>query len=176
MAMPSHRFSCTFLERTCCRRLLLQMAPKQRSNVGQPKNRKPKASSLRALRRMKTVRRRDTNAEMELRRQLFSHGLRYRVDRNVLDGSRRRADIVFSAARVAVFVDGCFWHCCPLHRSFPKSNSRWWREKLSSNRRRDADTNKKLRRLGWHVERIWEHENPTKAAERISRIVLQRRK
>ncbi len=115
---------------------------------------------------MKAARRRDTAPEMALRRLLHARGFRFRVDRPILSCARR-ADIVFTAAKVAVFVDGCFWHCCPFHRTFPKANAVWWAEKLKTNRRRDLDTTRKLRKAGWHVERIWEHEPPPKAAERI---------
>lgn len=89
----------------------------------------------------------------------------------VLPGVRRRADILFSGAKVAVFVDGCFWHCCPIHRTFPKANGAWWAKKLQMNRDRDRDTNRQLRRAGWHVERVWEHEMPDKAAARIAAAV-----
>jgi DNA mismatch endonuclease (patch repair protein) len=89
-------------------------------------------------------------------------------------GVRRRADILFSGAKVAVFVDGCFWHCCPLHRTFPKANAAWWAEKLRTNRNRDQDTNRRLRKAGWHVERVWEHELPSEAAARIVAAVRRR--
>lgn len=96
---------------------------------------------------------------MTLRRGLHARGLRYRVDRPILKGDRRRrVDIVFGPARVAVFVDGCFWHLCPEHGNIPKSNSKWWRAKLERNVARDRDTDGRLREAGWHVLRIWEHE------------------
>jgi len=132
---------------------------------------RPKASSAEALRRMKATRRRDTAAELAIRRALYSRGLRYRVDREVLRGVRRRADIVFVGAKVAVFVDGCFWHCCPIHRTYPKANASWWATKLQANRQRDIDTNGKLRKAGWLVVRVWEHEAPAAAAARITRKV-----
>ena len=112
---------------------------------------------------------------MALRRALHAAGLRYRVDRPILPGNRRRADIVFPTAKVAVFVDGCFWHSCPLHRSYPQANASWWADKLKANRLRDADTNKRLRCAGWHVERVWEHEAPATAAMRIESVVFARR-
>lgn len=135
----------------------------------------PAASSTAALRRMRSTRQRDTDPEVALRRLLHAAGLRFRVDRAVLPGVRRRVDIVFGNAKVAVFVDGCFWHCCPKHRTFPRMNRQWWAEKLDANRRRDADTNRRLTRAGWKVERVWEHEDPADAAARIELIVRARR-
>jgi DNA mismatch endonuclease (patch repair protein) len=123
---------------------------------------------------MQVTRRRDTAAEIAVRQLLHARGLRYRVDRVVLPGMRRRVDIVFVTARVAVFVDGCFWHSCPRHRTSPKANAAWWAAKLTQNRRRDAHTNRRLRSAGWHVERVWEHESPAAAAARIARIVRAR--
>jgi len=123
---------------------------------------------------MQMTRRRDTAAELAIRQILHASGLRYRVDREVLAGMRRRADLVFVMSRVAVFVDGCFWHSCPRHKTFPKANAAWWADKLARNRRRDAHTNRRLRRAGWHVERVWEHEMPAAAAARISRVVRVR--
>jgi DNA mismatch endonuclease (patch repair protein) len=135
----------------------------------------PAASSGAALRRMRSTRQRDTDPELALRRLLHAAGLRFRVDRTVLPGLRRRADVVFATAKVAVFVDGCFWHCCPKHRTFPRMNRQWWAEKLEANRRRDADTNRQLIRAGWKVERVWEHEDPADAAARIELVVRARR-
>ncbi len=124
---------------------------------------------------MLVMRRRDTKAEMQIRRLLHRRGLRYRVDRQVLPGLlRTRADVVFVRAMVAVFVDGCFWHSCPIHRTRPTANAKWWSEKLAANRRRDARANRELRKAGWHVERVWEHEAPAAAAARIARIVRAR--
>lgn len=123
---------------------------------------------------MKATRRRDTAAELAIRRALHSRGLRYRVDREVLPEVRRRADIVFVGAKVAVFVDGCFWHCCPIHQTYPKANASWWATKLQANRQRDIDTNGQLRKAGWLVARVWEHEAPAAAAARITRQVRAR--
>lgn len=137
-------------------------------------DRRPLPSSPAALKRMQAARRRDTEPEISLRRYLHASGLRFRVDLPILPRMRRRADILFSKAQVAVFVDGCFWHCCPLHRTFPKANAAWWAEKLRTNRDRDRDTNRRLRKAGWHVERVWEHELPSEAAARIAAAVRQR--
>jgi len=134
----------------------------------------PAASSDGALRRMKAARRRDTGPEIAIRRLLHAEGLRYRIDRSPVPGGRGRADIVFIRARVAVFIDGCFWHSCPLHGTRPKSNARWWATKLGENRRRDAQSSRELMGGGWKVIRVWEHEIPSTAAARIARAVRGR--
>jgi DNA mismatch endonuclease (patch repair protein) len=114
---------------------------------------------------------RDTRIELALRRELFGRGLRYRLQGPVVPGTRRKGDLEFRAARVAVFVDGCFWHACPIHGSVPKSNRAWWKEKLEGNVRRDRDTDERLTASGWTVIRVWEHEPTTAAAERIEATV-----
>src|SRR5262245_59572244 len=106
--------------------------------------RRPSASSQAALNRMKAARPANTDPEVALRRLLHAAGLRFRVDHPALVGSRRRVDIVFRTAQVAVFVDGCFWHCCPIHGTMPKANAHWWASKLAQNRHRDRDTNRQL--------------------------------
>ncbi len=118
---------------------------------------------------------RDTAPEMALRRELHRRGLRFRVDRSVLADRRRRVDIVFGPTKVAVFVDGCFWHGCPDHATQPRANSSYWQDKLATNQRRDRDTDRKLEVAGWMVIRIWEHEDPIDAASRIEDAVHQRR-
>ena len=124
---------------------------------------------------MSNQRRRDTLPEVSLRRELHSLGLRFRVDRPVGALGRRRPDVVFGPARVAVFVDGCFWHRCPVHGSIPKSNTQWWAEKLATNVRRDRDTDWLLREAGWLAVRVWEHDDPAEAALRIRALVSARR-
>lgn len=119
--------------------------------------------------------RRDTKPELELRRALHARGLRFRVDRAVLPDRRRRVDIVFGPTRVAVLVDGCFWHGCPEHGTSPASNAAYWREKIDTNRRRDRNTDDRLSAAGWAVVRVWEHEDPVAAADRIERVVSARR-
>lgn len=88
---------------------------------------------------------------------------------------RRHADIIFPRFRVAVYVDGCFWHGCPLHGTWPKANAEWWREKIDRNCERDRDTNERLAEASWTVIRIWEHESMDSAAERIIALVATRR-
>jgi DNA mismatch endonuclease (patch repair protein) len=135
---------------------------------------RPEASSPEALVRMTRQRRRDTKPEMAIRRLLHARGLRYRVDA-ALPGMRRRSDLLFTSARVAVFVDGCFWHRCPIHGTQPKSNSAWWAEKINANVRRDRDTDRRLSDEGWTVIRVWEHEAPETAADRIAKTVVNGR-
>jgi DNA mismatch endonuclease (patch repair protein) len=118
---------------------------------------------------------RDTAPELALRSELSRRGLRYRIHLRPVEGLRREADIVFTAARLAVFVDGCFWHGCADHRSGAKQNSAWWRSKIEENRRRDADTDERLREAGWTSIRVWEHEPAQDAAERIEVLVRERR-
>jgi len=138
-------------------------------------NAPPPPSSEAARKRMSSTGQRDTPPEWEIRRRLFARGFRYRVDAPVLSKPRRRADIVFPGIQVAVFVDGCFWHGCPLHGTWPKANADFWREKIETNRARDADTNRRLREEGWLVIRIWEHESPDDAVEKIVKLVEGRR-
>lgn len=135
----------------------------------------PAPSSAVVRRRMQQQRRRDTRPEVALRRALHAAGLRYRVERPVLAGMRRLADVVFGPAKVAVFVDGCFWHVCPQHATFPRANADWWRDKLERNRERDRDTDRLLLEQGWLPVRIWEHEDMAQAAIRIAALVRDRR-
>ena len=128
-------------------------------------------SSHEASLRMARVRQKGTDAELSLRKALHARGLRYRLHVPLLTKPRRVADIVFASARVAIFVDGCFWHGCPEHASWPKSNAQFWRDKIETNRARDWDTDRRLRASGWRVVRIWYHESAGDAAERIEGIV-----
>lgn len=126
--------------------------------------------------RMARVRQTGTKPELALRKLLHARGLRYRLHLPLLTKPRRIADIVFPRARVAIFVDGCFWHGCPSHASWPKSNAEFWREKIEANRARDADTDQRLSALGWKIIRVWEHEDASEAANRIAALVDTRRK
>jgi DNA mismatch endonuclease (patch repair protein) len=125
---------------------------------------------------MQRVRQRDTSAESALRRELHARGLRYRVQFVVLTRPRRVADIVFVGPKVAIFVDGCFWHGCPLHATWPKSNAEFWRAKIIANQQRDADTTLRLRAGGWKVFRVWAHEEPREVAARIETLVENNRR
>ncbi len=126
-------------------------------------------------RRMRRVRQKNTSAESALRRELHALGLRYRIHVPVLTKPRRVADVAFGGLRVAVFIDGCFWHGCPKHATWPKRNAEFWRSKIITNRRRDRDTDVRLRTDGWKVVRVWAHETPHIAACRIARIVHARK-
>lgn len=119
--------------------------------------------------------RRDTKPELALRRAVWRRGLRYRVDIAPIPGLRRRADMVFTRAKVAVYVDGCFWHSCPQHATIPKANREWWIEKLAANVRRDRDTDERLEAAGWTPYRVWEHDDPEQAAREIVELVEQAR-
>lgn len=122
---------------------------------------------------MQSQRQRDTASEVALRSLLHRRGLRFRVH-YPLPNLRRRADIAFPRLRIAVFVDGCFWHGCGEHGTWPKQNTDWWRQKIETNRRRDADTDARLADQDWKVIRIWEHEPVEIAAVAITDIVRER--
>lgn len=115
---------------------------------------------------------RDTGPEVAVRRLLHSSGMRYRVNAPVPGMPRRTIDIVFTKAKVAVFLDGCFWHGCPHHATSPKANAEWWRTKLDRNMSRDAETTEHLQREGWTVLRFWEHEVPEDVARSVRKAVL----
>lgn len=120
---------------------------------------------------MKRVKQKDTAAELALRSALYTLGLRYLLHRRI-EGIV--VDVVFPTAKVAVFVDGCFWHGCPLHATFPKSNQSYWLPKLAENKERDQRQSEKLSTVGWTVIRLWEHEClPTtrQTAQRIAKAV-----
>lgn len=114
---------------------------------------------------------RDTKPELAVRRLLHAHGLRYRVDIRPVAALARRADIVFTKRHIAVFIDGCFWHGCPVHGTSPKSNTGYWGPKLERNVERDADTTARLTEAGWSVLRYWEHEAPSDVAAAIEAAV-----
>lgn len=125
----------------------------------------PKDESIRH--RFERTARRDTGPERALRSALHRAGYRFRVDLSPTPALRSRADVLFVRERLAVFVDGCFWHGCPEHGTFPKNNATWWRAKIEANRARDARIEAELRAAGWLVVRIWEHEPVREAAGRV---------
>lgn len=123
---------------------------------------------------MQSNRGRDTSPELAVRRRLHALGLRYRVSARPIKNLRRTADIVFPRARVAVFIDGCFWHGCAEHYQAPARNAEFWSAKRSRNQERDADTDRILDGHGWRSLRIWEHEvraDPDAVAARIAEVV-----
>ena len=114
---------------------------------------------------------RDTKPELAIRREVHRRGMRYRVAVRPAKSVRRSADLVFTRARVAVFVDGCFWHCCPEHFRIPATNRDYWEPKLAANVARDRQTDELLATHGWTVIRVWEHEVAIEAATRIENVV-----
>ena len=137
---------------------------------GQPT---PQASSPQALARMRSVRQRGTAAETAIRQELDRLGLFYTTDERLEPSVRRRADIVFRDSRIAVFVDGCFWHGCPTHATKPKSNAAWWANKLKANQQRDRDTDALFSASGWRVLRFWEHEPPETVALSVASAIAR---
>lgn len=116
---------------------------------------------------MSTLRRRDTAPELAVRQRLLAAGLRYRVCYRIPGQRRRTVDIAFLRARLALYIDGCFWHACPEHLHLPKANAEWWRAKMAMNKARDATTTAQLESLGWTVLRCWEHEDPEDVVEKV---------
>ena len=135
----------------------------------------PSASSELIRERMAATKRRDTKPELALRSALHGMGLRFAVDRKI-NGNRRRTDVVFPTERVAVYVDGCFWHGCPQHGTIPKQNRQWWIDKLDANRARDSATTEALTEEGWRVLRFWEHDQPLAAAGTVRDVVVSLRR
>ena len=139
----------------------------ERPNPPRKASRTPPASSDAVRNTMRANRPRNTRPEWAIRRELFARGLRYRIHRRPVPSVRAEADILFTRERVAVFVDGCFWHSCPDHSVLPKANREWWRAKLAATVARDRANADALERAGWRVVRVWEHETPASAADRI---------
>lgn len=131
------------------------------------------ASSPRSRQIMRSNRSRDTAPELAVRRLLHLAGLRYRVAYRPIPQLRRTADIVFTRQRIAVFIDGCFWHGCPEHgQKTTRANADYWSNKFMTNSARDAETNRLLRDAGWYVVRFWAHESPDAVARAIRAAVL----
>jgi len=124
---------------------------------------------------MRANRPRDTKPELALRSAVHALGLRYRVNVRPIAEIRRTADLAFPKEKVAVFLDGCFWHGCPDHYRPSSRNRDFWSRKIKANQERDAETHKLLTAAGWTVIRVWEHEQPREAARRVADIVLARR-
>jgi DNA mismatch endonuclease (patch repair protein) len=123
---------------------------------------------------MQANRRRDTGPELAVRSELHRRGWRYRVDRPLRVASARpiRPDIVFGKAKLAVFIDGCFWHGCPQHGTLPaKTNRSFWVGKIAANKARDKRNNEALRAAGWRVIRAWTHEDPASVADRVESML-----
>lgn len=131
----------------------------------------PPASTPGARAVMRGNRGRDTRPEVALRSALHRRGLRFRKDARPEASLPCRADVVLRRAKVAVFLDGCFWHRCPEHGVSPRSNAPYWQAKLDRNVARDRRNDEQLRAAGWLVVRVWEHEEPGRAAERVEAAV-----
>lgn len=130
----------------------------------------PHPSSAAARRTMLANGRKDTGPEVALRSLLHRNGYRFRCDHRVrADGRSVRVDIAFTKKRLAVFVDGCFWHCCPEHSQIPKANESYWRPKLARNVTRDREVEDALQAVGWAVLRFWEHTPPAEAAKVVDK-------
>lgn len=124
---------------------------------------------------MRANRARDTRPELALRSAIREHGLHYRIDIRPVSDIRRRADVVFLGAKIAVFCDGCYWHGCPDHYRPARRNSDFWTSKIDGNRTRDRETDQLLADAGWQVIRVWEHEDPRIAAARVVEAVRESR-
>ncbi|WP_228373638.1 very short patch repair endonuclease [Demequina soli] len=140
-----------------------------------PSQRLSWASSPGVARSMHGNKMRDTKPELAVRHLVHASGLRYRVAATPIKGVRRTADLLFRPSRVAVFIDGCFWHSCPFHATSPRVNGDYWLPKLQRNRERDAETTATLTEAGWLVMRFWEHEDPAQVAATIVATVRARR-
>jgi DNA mismatch endonuclease (patch repair protein) len=117
---------------------------------------------------MKRVKGKNSEAERPLRAALHAEGLRFRLHRRIVGIT---ADVVFPGEKIVVFVDGCFWHGCPKHATFPKSNQGYWLPKLKENKSRDKRQSTRLRKEGWTVIRLWGHECLPPAPGAITRIM-----
>lgn len=124
---------------------------------------------------MQANRSRDTGPELAVRRLVHAMGLRYRVAIRPIPSVRRTADLVFTRKRVAVFIDGCFWHGCPEHHRKPRANAEYWSAKVARNRQRDEDTDAILTSAGWTVLRFWTHIDPAEIAESVREAVTRSR-
>lgn len=133
------------------------------------------ASSIHTMKTMQANKSTDTLPERQLRSALFSRGLRFRKNAIIVTPQRKVcADVVFPRVKVVVFLDGCFWHGCPQHRSSPTVNADYWTAKLRRNKERDDQVNGALGGAGWLVVRVWEHEPVQEAAMRVAKIVSER--
>lgn len=137
------------------------------------RSRAPAASSPNVRRVMQANCAPDNALEVALRSALHRAGLRFRKSVRPVPDLRCTADVVFASRRACIFIDGCFWHGCPYHFSVPHTNSGWWREKIEDNKARDRRQRGALRREGWHVIRVWEHDlqNMPRVVSRIVRTV-----
>jgi len=134
------------------------------------------ATSIATRKSMQGNRNRDTSPELAVRSLIHRAGLRYRVAARPIPELRRTADLVFRPAKIAVFIDGCYWHMCPEHGHYPVSNTSYWKPKLSGNVRRDREMDEQLEHAGWLAMRFWEHEDPGAIAEAVIAAVSEKRR
>nr|WP_139981489.1 very short patch repair endonuclease [Nocardioides litoris] len=134
----------------------------------------PAAPGAERSRIMRGIRRFDTRPELLVRSELHRRGLRFRVHLPVPPAPRRTIDVALTRARIAVFVDGCFWHSCPEHLHLPSNNRDWWHWKLGTVTARDRDTDGLLRAAGWSVVRLWEHDDVESAGARVEELWRRR--
>jgi DNA mismatch endonuclease (patch repair protein) len=139
---------------------------------GDPRHRTPPPLNGTVSAQMQRMPRASTGPELALRRELHRLGVRFRVNHPGLPG---RPDIALTRARVAVFVDGCFWHRCAEHGTMPTNNSQWWSAKLERNVQRDREKDDTLAGMGWVAVHVWEHEDPVAAAAALQKLWLRRR-
>ncbi|QNE45870.1 DNA mismatch endonuclease Vsr [Glaciihabitans sp. INWT7] len=132
------------------------------------------ATSATARKVMQGNRGRDTKPELAVRRLVHARGMRYRVNARVEPDIRRSADMLFTRKRIAVFIDGCYWHGCPAHFVLPKAHPDYWEAKIAGNRKRDAETNSLLELRGWTILRFWSHESPICVADKVEAAVRDR--
>ena len=133
----------------------------------------PHPTSAEVSARMRRNPRRNTRPELVVRSELHRRGLRFRKDLPLrVPGRVVRPDVVFTRARLAVFIDGCFWHRCPEHGNVPTANGDYWRPKLERNIARDRAVDAALSEAGWRVLRAWEHEPPSEVADRILAVLV----
>ena len=132
----------------------------------------PHPTSEEVSERMRRNPRRDTRPEIQLRSELHRRGLRFRKDLPLrVPGRVVRPDVAFTRARIAVFIDGCFWHACPLHGNQPRVNTDYWRPKLARNVARDRAVDAALKGAGWRVLRAWEHQPTADVADRVEAML-----
>src|SRR5438034_5314574 len=139
----------------------------------QRKTKTPRPLSDTIRRRMERARQRDTSIEVALGRELRVLGLSFESNVVPVAGIRSRPDVLFPTSRIAVFVNGCFWHGCPAHGTWPKHNAAWWRAKIEANRARDLKNDEMLATAGWIVLRYWEHDDPSVVAQEIAQQIQQ---
>ena len=135
----------------------------------------PKPSSDAARKRMEAAKPKGTLPEIKLQSALEQVGVLFEVDVKPIDNLQRRADILIRDERIAIFVDGCFWHGCPIHGTQAKANAKFWADKINRNKERDLDTNRRLAEDGWTVLRIWEHEDPKQISNQVVELISIRR-